>query len=1049
MKFSLERLLKVRRQEQPLLLLMLGTIGLFQFCQILNENFAAAVFLKRYGVRYLPTTFFFNSLVFLVLILGLNRVVDRAARTRLVSLLLLGFAGVLVALRLLILSGVPLAYPVIYITVKQMKYVFYIVFWTLASDVYSTRKARRIFPIIGGGAVLGTVVGSMLSGGIAAITGTDNVVLFSAAGMLVSYLLVGLGRRQVDRLSPISFSPEEETTLSSMRAFFRRELLQLRGRSLLGYLMLLALLPGIVGPIFEYLFKYLANQTYASEASLLRFFGIFNGSYSILIMGCQVLFAGSLFRRFGIINILFAYPVGYLFAFVSLAIRFAMPAALVGNAGLEVIDAAFYKPGCQMLYNIIPAGLRGRVSALVQGAVRRLGELAGSGLLWGLTLAVSPATLTLVGPVFAVLWIACTYLLGRSYGAILYQSLSEKHVNFAELESRDLHSLIGSQTRETLSKSLASENAATALMAARLLIQADIPGWPGLVCEALPGRDAASQIDMLRAVASGPGREVAVALRCVCDRVSDAALPELASILRRVAPRDNVALFRTWLASGNARLAAESLLGLKAAGEKTDEGWALARLGSPKNDEVVSALYLVGELRNPASRARLYPFLESRETSVRSECARALGKLGLPASAEQWGPLLRDKEALVRLRAVEGLDALGEADAVRHVIPLLGDEDGAVREAARLLITRRGEDAIPIITAALSEAGLYARTVLIEILDGLGVKEQTLLGFIDGKVGEGYQAAMRMCAVGEAPLGKSREVVSLLFENRLGEAVYEIFRALGLLLKGSCTQFILESYRDRDESVREHALEALEHVLTPRLARRLLPLLEDLPLELTCAAGERHYGIERVDSDRVLEELLSSPGDADRLCGLMCVAEAREQRGQMLPQAVLERAAEEEKKLGMEGGRSVEELMEKVLTLKGVPIFSHMHFKELLAISSISRRETFQKGDRIITQGERGFSMYIITEGPVRITSRSDGEEVLLATLGPNDYFGEMALFDDSPRSASAVAAGAVGVLTIDKREFRDMLREYPGVSIMMCEEFCRRLRHTIEKVSV
>lgn len=145
----------------------------------------------------------------------------------------------------------------------------------------------------------------------------------------------------------------------------------------------------------------------------------------------------------------------------------------------------------------------------------------------------------------------------------------------------------------------------------------------------------------------------------------------------------------------------------------------------------------------------------------------------------------------------------------------------------------------------------------------------------------------------------------------------------------------------------------------------------------------------------------------------------------------------------------MEDLMQKVLTLKRVPIFAHLHFKELLAVASISTVQSFRAGGAIVTQGERGHSMFVITEGKVRIVSLAEGEEVPLAMLGAGDYLGEMALFDDSPRSASAVAETDVEALMIEKREFRDILREYPGVSIMMCEEFCRRLRRTIEKVSV
>ena len=684
---SLEKLLKVRRAEQPLLMLMVGTICLFQFCQIINENFSETVFLKRYGgVRYLPTTFFFNSIVFLAILTMLNRVVDRTARTKLVSNLLLVFAGLLICMRFLILVRAPLTYPIIYIMVKQMKYVFFIVFWTLTTDVYSTRKARRIFPIIGGGAVMGTIAGSLLNRRIAALTGTDNLVLFSSAGMIVSYALVGLGRRQVGRLSPISFAPAESVTMASLGKFLKRELVQLRGSSLLGYLMALAFLPGIVAPMFDYIFDYLANETYGSEASLLGFFGVFKGSFNILILACQVVLVGGVFRRFGIVNVLFSYPIGYLFAFGGLYFGFRMPSAVIGRSALEVIDAAFYKPGSQMLYSIIPVELRGRVSALVQGAVRRLGELAGSGLLVVLKAFVSPLNLNLVGPFFAIIWAFCDYRLKRSYSTILYRSLSEKHVNFAELEGHDLRSLMTARTADVLAKNLASRKAATALMAARLLSQSGISGWPEMVCAESARREPALQIEMLRIVGTGPPAEVVPALLGVCDRIHESARVELAMLVRRMAPEKGVELFRKGLKSGDRRLVAESVLGLMAAGERIDAGWVHEKLDSEQPEEVCCALYLLGGIGDRSGLDRVRAFARAVDPAVRAECALALGKLGLNASSDHWPALLADGDTRVRLKAVEGLSALRAPQAVSLAIPLLGDEDRAVREAARALI---------------------------------------------------------------------------------------------------------------------------------------------------------------------------------------------------------------------------------------------------------------------------------------------------------------------------------------------------------------------------
>jgi hypothetical protein len=343
---------------------------------------------------------------------------------------------------------------------------------------------------------------------------------------------------------------------------------------------------------------------------------------------------------------------------------------------------------------------------------------------------------------------------------------------------------------------------------------------------------------------------------------------------------------------------------------------------------------------------------------------------------------------------------------------------------------------------------MIARAAILAILDDLGAREETLLGFIDAKIEGGYRTFARMRAAEEMPDGRARSILFLFLSYRLDEALHEVFRTLALLQKGSRMQFILESCRHRDEAAREGGIEALENVLSPDLARRLLPLVEDLPLELKLRAGERCFDLPRPDLAGMLMAMLDSPDKAEVWCGLLCAGDARA-RNVPLPAELLARAAEREKALGVEGGTTVEDLMEKVLTLKGVPIFSHLQFKELLAIASISRTESFLQGDVIIRQGERGYTMYIITAGKVRIVSQSGAAEAPLALLGESDYFGEMALFDDSPRSATAIAQGEVRTLTINKREFMDMLREYPAVAIMMCEEFCRRLRRTIEKVGV
>ena len=103
---------------------------------------------------------------------------------------------------------------------------------------------------------------------------------------------------------------------------------------------------------------------------------------------------------------------------------------------------------------------------------------------------------------------------------------------------------------------------------------------------------------------------------------------------------------------------------------------------------------------------------------------------------------------------------------------------------------------------------------------------------------------------------------------------------------------------------------------------------------------------------------------------------------------------------------------------------------------SIERRQRrhFADGEVIFKRGDKATEMYVVFEGAVRIYRDRDGTETELATLGPDDFFGEMALFDDKPRSASARAVGPVEVRVISG----------DTLEMMQCDPVVRQLLETL-----
>jgi CRP-like cAMP-binding protein len=107
------------------------------------------------------------------------------------------------------------------------------------------------------------------------------------------------------------------------------------------------------------------------------------------------------------------------------------------------------------------------------------------------------------------------------------------------------------------------------------------------------------------------------------------------------------------------------------------------------------------------------------------------------------------------------------------------------------------------------------------------------------------------------------------------------------------------------------------------------------------------------------------------------------------------------------------------------------------------QRHTYKSRAIIIRKGERGADLLIIRAGTVSVLVNRDQHRVELTRLGEGSYFGEMALFDEYPRSATVVAVGEVDVLRIEKEVFCQWAFNYPMILFQMCKIFSHRLRRT------
>jgi CRP-like cAMP-binding protein len=135
--------------------------------------------------------------------------------------------------------------------------------------------------------------------------------------------------------------------------------------------------------------------------------------------------------------------------------------------------------------------------------------------------------------------------------------------------------------------------------------------------------------------------------------------------------------------------------------------------------------------------------------------------------------------------------------------------------------------------------------------------------------------------------------------------------------------------------------------------------------------------------------------------------------------------------------------------IRTVPIFSELSDDEVAAVARHATRRQFPKDAVIFFENEPGDTLYVVAVGRVRVSILGDdGREVILSVLGPGDFFGEMALLDNDPRSATTIAAEDTELLCLSRPDFETVMRESPTMMMALIKVLTTRLRHANQQIS-
>jgi len=982
----------------------------------------AGVFVARAGTALYPLYFVVLALLSVPVTIFFSRLIDRPGRLRFLAQTALTGAGLLAVLAFLgfLDAGPPrfmaLAAYAVATTAELMTFaIFAVAIGEYRNSHEVTRLSGQIATAMAGGGIIGC--------GLAGIMGAfaDHSLLLLAGAVLLAAcgpLALRVVRHERRRDDPEQVAPESLGRSLSLvpKIMGRHRLVAWLGVTVLLSVVLQSVLEAQVFGVYQ--------RTFGAAEKLLPFLGAMNALLHVLSVMVSGFITSRLVRGLGLGQALSAYPTMMFMAFLSFFVNPALGAAVFGHAVFSAVGQSLEKPVLSATFAALPARFVGRVRVMTDAVLNPAGMIIAALILtWAHRDLLQDDTLV-ISLVASATLLVIAVITGRAYTHGLIDLLMAGAVNLDDVGT-DLKSIPVAYLMEVRGL-LASDDPQAQLLGLELMSRADpkqfatdvanlVPRAPGPVrgqFAALfatnPDPTVADPVIRLMDSPEGAVRLAAVEVIVASgkeigaerlERLLDDPEPEIADLATLAALRDgrldiDEAIERLYQSPPFTREPA-----VRAARASRDAR-LLPLLGAFALDSdenlravVQMAIGDVGQLGDPVALSLVRRALEDNSPRVRAAALGAMALVAEPAEPDLVARGLSDPDRKVRLAATKALASLADGDAaIQAAIPFLQSRDDAIETAAINAIGRIG------------------------VMDPAGTADRLHVYLTDRYFGRVPRNLLWLDQLDAADPALRPLAVALEDENRrIVRAVLTSLAALGYQRVETEMRRLLTGLLD--PVARARAVSVIMGAGERRFVQPVLPLLDRL------AQGPRPRTAPLVPSQ--VEALVrAAEGDENPWI----------QRGAWRALAVVDptRYSSEDTE------------MSRLLFLKGVPLFAGLGLDDLVTIDQILQTEDYLDGEQIVEAGEQGDKLYIVFDGHAAVVVGA--KEV--AQIEKAQYFGEMALFDDQPRSATVVAKGPVRLLAIARDRFLALIQQRPEVLVHVCKVFGDRLREANKRLA-
>jgi CBS domain-containing protein len=866
-------------------------------------------------------------------------------------------------------------------------------FWSFVAQHFNVLEGKRIFPVIAAGSSVGYIL-SGLTTTVVAVFATEPLIFVWAFGSLVAAMMsIGLERTLfrpafIDDADQFLVAQEVERKQHGTIAVLRRGFEYVTGSRLVLALVLLALVLQVASRVGDYLVAVLfVSATHNNLQALTILIGNAWLATYVVQLVVSLFVTPWVLTRLGVKNAIMILPAFTLVGFAAVAINPALGTALFLFIVRNGLQAGLDDPTQNVLGGALPAQVVPRLRFLLNNLV-----LPGAAVLSGVGLfLVQPAivasveVLAVIGVVIGVLFILAAWRVRGLYVDAIYARLRTHALSLA-----DFQQAVGRPTPDQITELqgyIRGADDRTREFAAAALAKASPEAFTSMLPELVASRDAV--VRRLAFQMAPPDRVTLDQLEAARDDDDGwvQAAAAVAGVMRKDRWEGSDVLLRT-------------LVDSSAPGDRAAAAWAAAF--------VADDLTVVGAMSD-------------RDARVRLEAIRSFAKMKgqVAAVAEPLIACLRDPDVEVRREALR--------QAVRWTPPVEFQKSFA--EALADCLASADRDVRRVAAEAMAA---QAPEALMLTLPLLLMRDETSAAAVEALMRSGrpelYQRVREHLA-GQLSNGAQLARLSARISGAMRRMDGDEAAGYALLCIG------LDDYV---HSAAESGLAAMRALHGKRGFATVERGLVSVQVQTRVEALETLINFGPGWLAGPLARLLD-PGEFDPVLA------------RPLSQAELEALASHPDKWVRETADAArhgpDEQMKELIALKQVPLFSTLTLEQLASLDRLMVTRHYVKGERVFRKGDVGAELCVIVDGEIRIYLDHAGGEVTLATHGAGSVVGEMSVFDEEPRSASAQAISDTTVRVLRRDRLHAIVNEHPEVLLEFIKNLSQRIRAMDEKL--